>query len=53
MAEQRVQEIAEEAAAEPGGGSISVGLAELRDGETLGELAARGDAELLQAKSRS
>lgn len=32
-------------------GSISVGLAELRPGETLEELAARGDAELYRAKS--
>lgn len=32
-------------------GSISVGLAELETGETLEELAARGDAELYWAKS--
>jgi diguanylate cyclase len=50
-AERRIAQIREEIVVR--GGSISVGLTELREGDTLESLMERGDAELYRAKGRS
>jgi diguanylate cyclase (GGDEF)-like protein len=49
-AHRRVDQIRGTVAAETASSSISVGLAQLAEGDTLEELAARGDADLYRAK---
>jgi diguanylate cyclase (GGDEF)-like protein len=50
QARERFKEIQESLASGTGGGGVTVGLAEMRPGDTLGDLIERADAALLQTR---
>jgi diguanylate cyclase (GGDEF)-like protein len=52
LAAERFAEISDSVAGRPGGGTISVGFAELRDDDGLQELVDRADHELLAAREQ-